>query len=387
MKSVLIYRNELLPPSETFIRAQAGMLRRYRPQMIGLREVDPSLLVPETTLLCERESRLPSVLRRSSYEACGVLPALHANCLMHRLNALEPSLLHAHFATDATMAVPLARALRIPLVVTLHGYDVTAARNGRNLLRRWLGMRQRERLWTYAILFLCVSEFIRQRAITAGFPADKLIVHRIGINLDVFRPAEGLARSNDVVFVGRLTEKKGCAFLLQAMQLVQQRLPQARLLVVGDGPLRAQLEALAKELQVDCSFLGRQPHEQVIATLANARVCAIPSVTAANGDSEGLPMILAEAQGLGVPVVATRHAGIPEGIVDGEGGLLSDERDARSLAMNILRLFEDEELYTSVRRRGAELVLREFDLKRQTERLEAIYDGVLSGRPDQGKVA
>jgi len=383
MKTVLIYRSDLLPISETFIRAQAGALKRYRPRYIGVRATEPSLLAPESVVICESSCILPKRLHKLGYEVFGIEPALHSNGLMRHLLSLGPALVHAHFATDAKAALPLAQALGVPLVVTLHGYDVTVEQRYRNPLRRWLGNKQLRRLWSGASLFLCVSEFIRERAVAAGFPAEKLIVHRIGIDTDQMQPRPEQEGRREVVFVGRLTEKKGCAYLIRAMQGVQQVVPTARLLVLGDGPLRAQLQKLAAELKVDCDFLGRQSHAQVIEALGNARVCAIPSVTASNGDSEGLPMILAEAQALGVPVAATRHAGIPEGIVDGRGGLLSEERDVAGLARNITQLFQDEALYADLRRRGRDLVLHEFDLKGQSGRLEMIYDDVIHGKYTQ----
>jgi glycosyltransferase involved in cell wall biosynthesis len=377
MSGVIVYRNELLPPSETFVLAQASAMRRYRPTFLGLRTTEPSLLSSNDAMLAEPSSLLPRPLRSVAYTAFGVAPALHRPSFIKRLKATNPALVHAHFSTDALNAIPIARALDIPLIVTLHGYDVTADQRGINPLRNAVLAARKRALWQHAALFLCVSEFIRERALAAGFPADKLVVHRIGIDVARFKPRPSTP-SHDVVFVGRLTEKKGCAYLLAAMQKVRRTLPDARLLVIGDGPLREPLQELAASLDAGCTFLGRQTHAQVLEAIASARACAIPSVTAANGDSEGLPMILAEAQALGVPVVGTRHAGIPEGIVDGHAGLLSDERDVCGLARNLKRVLQDDALHADLSRRGLELVHHEFNLRHQTGLLESIYDTVLT---------
>jgi len=380
MTNVLIYRNDLLPLSETFVLAQARAMRRYQPLFIGIRATEPSLLGPEEALQAECYNLLPRPLQGTAYACCGAAPLLHAPAFSKQLHALDAALIHAHFATDAVAALPLARALRVPLIVTLHGYDVTADRRGVNPLRNWLHAAQRRALWKQASLFLCVSAFIRERALASGFPEDKLVVHRVGIDVTSFRPRPTPKLSDDVIFVGRLTEKKGCAYLLCAMQKVRRTLPEAHLLIVGDGPLRQPLEELAARLGGGCTFLGRQSHEQVCRLIAGARVCALPSVTAANGDSEGLPMILPEAQALGIPVVGNRHAGIAEGIVDGHAGLLSEERDVSGLARNILRLFQDAALHADLSRRGIELVRNDFNLRQQTGQLESIYDAVLASR-------
>jgi glycosyltransferase involved in cell wall biosynthesis len=377
MSGVIVYRNELLPLSETFVLAQAGAMRRYRPTFLGLRCPEPSLLNPDDCLLAERYSLLPQPLRSMAYTTCGVAPMLHTPAFTKQLKAAKPALVHAHFGTDAMNALPIARSLNVPLIVTLHGYDVTADQRGINPLRNAVLAARKRALWRHASVFLCVSEFIRERALAAGYPEDKLVVHRIGIDVARFQPRPPRP-SHDVVFVGRLTEKKGCAYLLAAMQKVRRTVPDARLLLIGDGPLRQPLQELAASLDAGCTFLGRQSHAQVLEAIASARVLALPSVTAANGDSEGLPMVLAEAQALGVPVVGTRHAGIPEGIVDGHAGLLSDERDVCGLARNLKRVLQDDALHTDLSRRGIELVRHECNLRYQTDQLESIYDTVLA---------
>jgi glycosyltransferase involved in cell wall biosynthesis len=385
MPNVLVYRNELLPPSETFIQAQAASLRRYTPHFVGLRTAKPSLLDPKHCTLIEPSSRLPHAVRSLGYRYLGLQPWLHDGQLLHDLRALDAALMHVHFATDGLTAYPLAAALQIPLIVTLHGYDVTMQQVGRNPLRSAAHRFRLGALQQRADVFLCVSEFIRRKALAAGFPERKLLVHHIGIDTDIFKPTRSCNRNNNVLFVGRLTEKKGCAYLIRAMVQVQRHVPSAKLIVIGEGQLRSSLQTLAECLHVECEFLGRQDHLSVRRHIAEARLCAVPSVTAANGDSEGLPMFLAEAQGLGVPVVATHHAGIHEGIVDGSAGLLSAERDVPQLAANILRVLGDDALHADLSRRGVELVKREFDLSLQTQALESIYDTVAFGATDQGK--
>ena len=231
-------------------------------------------------------------------------------------------------------------------------------------------LKQRQRLWERTTLFLCVSEFIRQRALEAGFPAENLRVHFIGVNPNKFSPGNEERQKHLVLFVGRLVEKKGLAYLLRAMAEIQRS---ATLVVIGDGPLRPRLEALATELGVPCEFLGTQSASTVQHWLRRARVLCAPSVIASSGDTEGLPIAICEAQAMGVPVVSTLHAGIPEIVVHGETGLLAPERDSQALTQYILRLLEDDAFWRQCSGRGAERMQEKFNLVTQTRELESIY--------------
>lgn len=282
----------------------------------------------------------------------------------------RPDLLHAHFASGGRSALPLARSLRVPLIVTLHGSDVTTRNSKKEVYKR---------LGEEAALFLCVSKFIRNQAIDAGLPREKLLIHYIGVDCTKFFPATGNHMSEGVLFVGRLVEKKGCEFLLRAMEHVQRVRPASDLVIIGDGPLRPVLEAMAARLKLRCQFQGMQPSNVIRKALGEARVFCLPSVTAANGDSEGLPTVLAEAQAMGVPVVATDHAGIPEIVSQDITGLLVPERDHKALSFALCRVLEDCELWRCLHLNASKQIRENFDLKTQTKKLERIYEGVLSG--------
>jgi glycosyltransferase involved in cell wall biosynthesis len=264
--------------------------------------------------------------------------------------------------------VSLAEKLGIPIVVTLHGYDVTIRTDFQT---------RYEKLWRKADRFICVSEFIRKKAIEAGFPPEKLVVHYIGIDRKRFAPVNSDRAGGMALFVGRLVEKKGCSYLLSAMQRVQNRHINARLVVIGDGPLRKSLEQHARELKLNCSFLGAQSQDVVRKNLQAASVLCVPSVAARNGDSEGLPITILEALCMKVPVVASRHAGIPEAVLDGETGLLASERDEKELAEQILRFLTDEPFRNACSRRGSDWIATQFDLISQTRQLENIYEEVV----------
>lgn len=228
--------------------------------------------------------------------------------------------------------------------------------------------------------FIAVSQFIRDRLVERAFPKEKITVHYIGIDTRTFTPLLNVQREPLVLFVGRLVEKKGCEFLIRAMQSVQESVPGIKLVIVGDGPLRPTLEQQAATTLRQCSFVGMQTPEQVRTWMSRAALQCVPSVTAASGDSEGLPTVVLEAMATGMPVVASSSAGIPEAVAHGETGLLAPERDWRALAANIMTLLTDQGAWESMSRAGQQRVRRDFDLHKQCAKLEQIYEQVLCSR-------
>lgn len=212
-RPVLIFRNEVLPSSETFIRAQALALAGFVPRFVGTHLAAKPLPLPHMPLLIAPSSSLTGKLRRYLFWRTSLAPGFYDS-----LRRLDPALIHAHFALDGAAALPLARKLKVPLVVTLHGYDVTTQDNDlRNSEQGKLYLGRRRQLWDQASLFLCVSEFIREQALAKGFPAAKLRVHYTGIDLSLFAARPVRRDPNLIVFAGRLVEKKGCDHLLAAL--------------------------------------------------------------------------------------------------------------------------------------------------------------------------
>jgi colanic acid/amylovoran biosynthesis glycosyltransferase len=357
--AVLIFKETLLPVSETFIAAQVGQLKHFTPKYVGLGRVSPSLPLPTDSILLTGDISRASEFRQKLYRRTGIAPAFH-----RRAARTGARLIHAHFASGGRSALPLARRLRVPLVVTLHGSDVTVKMN---FHKRY------DDLWRETSMFLCVSEFIKDAALQAGFPEEKLLKLFIGVDREVFRPVDAKWDSNLIVFVGRLVEKKGCSYLLEAMAQVQKKHAKAHTVVIGDGPLRGSLEAMARQLNVSCEFLGAQSAPVVREWMSRARIFCAPSVTAANGDSEGFGMVFAEAQAMGTPVVSFRHGGIPEVVLHEETGLVAEERNVTDLATQLSRLLEDNALWSRLSEQGVAVIRERFDLERQTSKLEQLY--------------
>jgi colanic acid/amylovoran biosynthesis glycosyltransferase len=350
-------------------------MRRFDPYFVGWRRV-AGLEVPEDNSWTADDDGVWGRVRELRFRYLGCNESEIA-----RLKARSPQLVYAHFALDGYAAMKLATQLGVPLVTALHGYDMTmsddalsATRLGREYLKG------RARLQKEGALFVACSEYVRMRAVERGYPPDRTIVHSIGVDVERFAPPSTQRREPIVLFVGRLVEKKGCDRLIEAMAEVQRRCPEARLIVIGNGPLRANCEALAAARQVRSTFLGSQPTHVVQEWMSRAKVFCVPSVVARSGDAEGFGIVFIEAQAMGLPVVSTRSGGIPEAVEEGRTGLLVEEDDRQALAEAIITLMRDEELWQQFSLAGRTRVLERFNLAQQTQRLEDIFHTLVSTR-------
>jgi glycosyltransferase involved in cell wall biosynthesis len=330
-------------------------------------------------ILLTKSRSLASRARREGYRWTGIAPRYHA-----QIQKIGAQLLHAHFAESASSAVSISAALRIPMLLHLRGGAELMP--DQELWKRAFELPYllwRRRVWARASAFLCVSDFIRQRAQAAGFPSTKLRVHYTGIDLSRFLPSDNLAAKdrNLVLYVGRIVQYKGADHLVRAMHIVRQSRPEAHLVVIGDGSFLPSVKALANELNVPCQFLGEQPPTVVQTWLEKARVFCAPSRTLPDGMSEAFGNVFTEAQAMGVPVVSYRHGGIPESMLDGVTGLLADEGEQHQLAAHILRYLSDDEFWKLSRQVGMKWVREHFDVFKQTAKLEGIYDEAIAAHP------
>ncbi len=382
-RRVAIYRTQILPLSETFVRDQALALRRWQPVLVGEREVKA---LPVEGLPVHTGFSGPATFtqRAAGLVSRGLgLPPPRMTAVMRQA---APSLIHAHFGFDGVEAWPIARRLGLPLLVTLHGSDITirmdwfaqgrAGRRWRGYPARLARMAQEEK-----VTFIAISENIRQAALAAGLPDSRIVVRPIGIDRSRFAPGPVpvAERRPVVLFLGRLVEKKGCIVLLEAFERVRARLPAAELIVGGDGPERAKLAARAASTG-GVRFVGAFTRDVATTLLAEARVFCLPSITAESGDAEGLPLVVLEAQASGVPVVTSARGGATEGIEDGVTGYAFAERDVDALTERLMALLTDDALAARFSAAGPSFIAENHDLYRQTAQLEALYDRV-AGSP------
>jgi colanic acid/amylovoran biosynthesis glycosyltransferase len=282
-------------------------------------------------------------------------------------------LIHAHFGNFALDLLPLAKSLGIPMVVTFHGADAS------NMLRNATYVRNLPELVDYADV-ITVSHEMAGRLAAIDVKPRRAHVHYIGVPLEDFefvarKPlAEKIAAGEGVRFcqVAGFAEKKGHRYTLQAFARYAAAHPNAELILGGDGPLLPDIRAHCAELGLNdrVRFPGQVDKAEVIRLMAQSDVFLQHSVTASDGNMEGLPTALMEAMATGLIVVSTRHSGIPELIADGDNGYLVEERD---LDGYVAKLESLSGVDPGMPRRARETVERSFDMKVQNHKLTEIY--------------
>jgi len=362
-QSILVYRDFVGARSELFVQRQYSAFKALEPLYVGTKR---GPLAPKDAVLLALPGWLGAA-QRLAFRQLGRIPA----ALDKAIAARQPKLIHAQFGLGGALALPIARHAGLPLVVTFHGGDATKDKHFENrALLPTVFQRRRAALVAEARSFLCVSRFIRDTLIARGFPPEKLEVHYIGIDIpdSVMLPPVGA--SDTVLFVGRMVEKKGLDTLIDAMAQLSGRGAALELLAVGEGPLKSDLQRRAAAAGIKVRFAGWLTEAEVRKAMRRALLLAVPSRTAPGGDAEGLPTVIMEAMALGLPVVGTRHAGIPEIIADRVTGLLVPEADPAALAEAIWMLKSDPELAGRVRGEAYADVRARFDAKRQSAILE-----------------
>ena len=373
MQNILIYRNQLFKTSETFITNQAQSLKNYKPIYIGRKQFNKP---PINSLVISMDNK--SLIENIKYILFRDISYFYKNS-----KELNPKLIHAHFGVEGVYAIRLAKRLNIPLVTTFHGFDATVT--SKSLLfstkPAWLNyLFLKKELAKEGDLFICVSNFIRDKVIKMGFPKDKTITHYIGIDTNVKVNQNIQKPSYKVILhVARLVEKKGTKYLIEAFSNVYQEYKEVKLVIIGDGPLAPQLKQMVKDLNLksEVVFLGALPHKEVLEWMQKADIFSLPSITAKNGDSEGLGMVFLEAALYNVPSVATKHGGIPEVVLDKKTGLLVEEKNSKELANALLTLLKDEKLRENLGDRANKMVKEKFDINKQTQKLEELYNKLL----------
>jgi glycosyltransferase involved in cell wall biosynthesis len=279
--------------------------------------------------------------------------------------------LHAHWVLPQGWVAALVgeRAGGVPVLTTAHGGDLYALRASVPLaLKRWT-LQRSDRV-------TAVSSSLKREVVALGVAEERVHVLPMGVDTKRFSPEaattdRGLDPTGpNLLFVGRLVEKKGARYAIEAMPQVLRHEPDARLSIAGDGPERESLERLSDDrgLQDRVTFLGAVPHDRLPALYASADVFVGPSVVEANGDTESFGVVFAEAMASGCPVVASDVGGVADLVIDGETGVLVPERDAGAIADAVVGLVRDEGRRERFSSNGVAWAQHRFDLRTTTAR-------------------
>jgi colanic acid/amylovoran biosynthesis glycosyltransferase len=341
--------------SETFIADLVAGLSQSGAQVQLAPDKSPN---PKTALNFEQRPLFDRLLARLANASagrwhyidryrCSVAARRRVDRFLHKT---APDVAYVDYATQAMLLAPILQQAGVPLVVHVHGFDVTATMGNAFFVK------QLEGFFASAHAFIVPSQHLRRRLLLAGCEPAKLHVVHYEPHLEGWQalPMAERTAAPSVVALGRLTSKKSPFALLRAFALVHAQLPAARLTLIGTGPLAGQVRQLVHELKLESAveLTGALPRKEALARVRQHWLFAQHSVTAANGDQEGLPVAIIEACALGMPVVSTRHSGIPEEVIDGETGFLVAEHDYQAMAERMLELLRDPAKCTAMGQRG-----------------------------------
>jgi glycosyltransferase involved in cell wall biosynthesis len=292
-----------------------------------------------------------------------------------RTRALKNYLIHEHidavFAEYGMVGASVTEACKlagVPLVIHFHGADVFH----RKTVTAYHDLYQKA--FAYASALIAVSAEMADALKQMGAPVAKVINASCGVETKDFPLLDISGSQKYFLFVGRFVEKKSPGSLVKAFKIVTEKYPDARLWMVGAGPLFDDTQKLIQELDLGdkITLTGVLKPAEIRELMKGMRAFVQHSVTAADGDKEGTPITVLEASSSGLPVVSTRHSGIKEAVIDGVTGFLVDEYDITGMAEKMIELAASPELAVKLGKAGHEHMVSNYDMKLRIDLLNSV---------------
>jgi glycosyltransferase involved in cell wall biosynthesis len=284
---------------------------------------------------------------------------------MTAFQRFRPEIVLAQYGPTGVRVMDACQRMKIPLVVHFRGFDASVDEVIDRLREPYL------RLFENAAALVAVSRSIKSKLVSLGARPGKIVWNPSGVDCDAFSAAAPAESGPVFLSAGRFAEKKAPYLTLLAFSLVVRQRPDARMRMIGGGTLLGPCRQIAASLGLNSSveFLGQLPHAAVQEEMRKSRAFVQHSIRASNGDCEGTPVAVMEAGASGLPVVATRHAGIPDVVIEEETGLLVDEGDVDSMAKQMIRLIDDPQLAGRLGCKARSHIERNFSMQKSTGRL------------------
>jgi colanic acid/amylovoran biosynthesis glycosyltransferase len=278
--------------------------------------------------------------------------------------------IHCHFGVNGLIGIYLKECgFCDKIVTTFHGADI-------NYYPQKYGTNVYKTLYKKSDIITANTEFTKSKIIQNGGP-DNTVVIPVGLFFDEFAIDKSINKiPHSVITIGRLEEKKGYPYSLEAIAYVKEIIPAVVYYIIGDGTLYHDLFKYAQELNIadNCHFLGFRTNIEVKRYLNLCEVFMLPSITASNGDMEGQGLVLQEAQALGLPVVSTLHNGIPDGVLNGKSGFLVPEKNSKLLAEKIITLLQNKNLRQKMGETGRQFVKEKYDIPAIVKQYNICYE-------------
>tara|TARA_B110000503_G_scaffold59549_1_gene94897 strand:- start:1131 stop:2279 length:1149 start_codon:yes stop_codon:yes gene_type:complete len=368
-KNILIVSPHKIGQTETFIRAHIDQLYGNVFYLYGWdldfkTEADVSLVElykPKSSVLTKLKSLLPHYI----YFRLAQKPKKNytKQALIKRyIQEHQIDVVLAEYGTAGSFITPICKSLNLPLLVHFHGFDASR----KDILNTF--KKGYQLMFSYATKIIVVSNAMKQALVGQGCPETKLLINTYGPHPDYLNIKPNL-ESNYIISVGRHTYKKAPYLTILAFQKVLEQQPHLKLKMIGDGELFDVSKNLVKSLGLenDIILLGALERKEIIKHLQSAFLFVQHSIVAYNGDSEGTPVGIIEAMAAGLPVVSTRHAGIPDVVIENETGLLVDENNIEEMASYMLKLVENRDLAESMGQKGKAMIQDHFTMEKHLE--------------------
>lgn len=372
-------KSPFLPFSETFIYNYVNNLNKYKPIIITETQLNNDQFQVDNIIIHRtgKEWYEPAIRTFRNWLAGKIQREfVYRKFYLEALKKAKPHVVHIHFGVPGMMLSRLIKGLNLPFLVSFYGYDLSQIPSvlGEDVYIR-------NGLFNNGQIFTAEGSCAKQKLLELGCPKEKAYLLRIGINVKKYKYLLREKISNKpvkILFCGRFVEKKGLLIAIKSIAKVIDSGQKLFFNIIGDGPQKHEAINLVKNLSIEkyVSFLGILNHDQFIEECYNNHIFVAPSKTDnITGETEGgAPTVLLEAQATGMPVVASKHADIPEVVVDKKSGLLVEEGNVNGFYEAIVKLINRCDAWDKMGNYGRNHIIKLHDIRIVTQKLEELYD-------------
>ena len=377
---IAVYTQRYLNRSMTFVYRQLlSVINEFDPIVLTSNKINNIEFFPFDRIFSKKISKL-GIIYRVYKKSIGHFTAISPSQRKYFYDIIRRNnvkLVHAHFGPSAIEILPVAKRLNIPLLVTFHGYDASSILEKKKYLNDLI------EVFNYSSI-VTVSNYMARKIQSLYFKELNCHIIYYGIDLSKFpfverKPLVQKFKDREEILclqISNFVEKKGHQFTIEAFSRLLKKYNRCRLILGGEGILLDKIKILTSKLGINdrVQFIGKVDPEDVYTYMKNADVFLHHSITASNGDQEGIPNVLMEAMATGLPVISTYHAGIPELVQDGINGFLVHEKDIEEYVGAMQRAWRSD---SEISYRAYRKVQKEFNIEIQSKKLIDLYKKII----------